>query len=376
SIKVWGIGPIGSGAKTAANGPPAVVTSAHFSLLGHERGVNTIAYSTGERPYLVSGADDATVRIWDYQTKQCIQVLSGHSKNVSAVLCPPGGPHALPLLFSAGEDGRLCLWRCPTFREEGPLDLGLERLWALAARPPAAAAEGGLGGLVLAVATDSGTLVLKMGKDGPVVSCHGGKAVVARGFELLQFNLKAIDENVPDGEKVQCPAKEIGNSDIFPQSISHHPNGRFIAVVGDGEYVIYTAQALRSKAFGAGEDLVWSLENHYAVLEKENRIKIFCNFEEAYNFTPPFTVEEIFGGYLLGVCSDDAICFYDWNSYRLIRRIEVCPTAVYWSPDGMQVAIVARDPLAAGPTAQASGAAACSSSNFGALLDRIRGFGE
>ncbi|CDJ38166.1 hypothetical protein ETH_00016825 [Eimeria tenella] len=46
SIKVWGIGPIGSGAKTAANGPPAVVTSAHFSLLGHERGVNTIAYST------------------------------------------------------------------------------------------------------------------------------------------------------------------------------------------------------------------------------------------------------------------------------------------------------------------------------------------
>ena len=31
-------------------------------------------------------------------------------------------------------------------------------------------------------------------------------------------------------------------SDIFPQSLSHHPNGRFLAVVGDGEYVIYTAQ--------------------------------------------------------------------------------------------------------------------------------------
>ena len=45
-------------------------------------------------------------------------------------------------------------------------------------------------------------------------------------------------------------------------------------------------QALRSKAFGAGDDLVWSQENHYAVLEKENRIKIYCNFEEARDANP------------------------------------------------------------------------------------------
>ncbi|CDJ57778.1 coatomer protein complex subunit beta, putative [Eimeria maxima] len=194
SIKVWGIGSYGAGSK-GSSGSSGIVSSPHFTLLGHERGVNAIAYSnSGERPYLVSGADDATVRVWDYQTKQCIQVLTGHNANVCAVLFPVGGLHAFPVLVSG---------------------------------------------------------------------------------------------------------------DIFPQSISHHPNGRFIAVVGDGEYVIYTAQA--------------------------------------YNFTPPFIVEEIFGGYLLGLRSEDAICFYDWNSYRLIRRIEALPTAVYWSDDGLYVALVTKE---------------------------------
>ena len=56
----------------------------------------------------------------------------------------------------------------------------------------------------------------QMGKDGPVVSSHGGKAVIARGFELAQLNLKMLDEPFADGEKIQCPAKEIGNSGNKP----------------------------------------------------------------------------------------------------------------------------------------------------------------
>ena len=42
----------------------------HFSLEGHERGVNCLDYYPGgDKPYLLSGADDRTVKIWDYQTK-------------------------------------------------------------------------------------------------------------------------------------------------------------------------------------------------------------------------------------------------------------------------------------------------------------------
>lgn len=53
-------------------------TTANFTLEGHEKGVNCVDYyHGGDKPYLISGADDRTVRIWDYQNKTCVQVLDG-----------------------------------------------------------------------------------------------------------------------------------------------------------------------------------------------------------------------------------------------------------------------------------------------------------
>lgn len=47
SIRVWGLGSVGAAPKAAAAAAgSAVVSSPHFSLLGHERGVNAIAYSS------------------------------------------------------------------------------------------------------------------------------------------------------------------------------------------------------------------------------------------------------------------------------------------------------------------------------------------
>lgn len=44
-------------------------------------------------------------------------------------------------------------------------------------------------------------------------------------------------------------------------------------VCGDGEYIIYTSQALRNKAFGAALDFVWSAvgTGDYAVRESISR---------------------------------------------------------------------------------------------------------
>ena len=40
----------------------------NFTLEGHEKGVNCVDYySGGDKPYLISGADDRLVKIWDYQ---------------------------------------------------------------------------------------------------------------------------------------------------------------------------------------------------------------------------------------------------------------------------------------------------------------------
>ena len=48
---------------------------AHFTLEGHEKGVNAVDYAVaGDKPYIVSGADDKMVKVWDYQNKTCVQV--------------------------------------------------------------------------------------------------------------------------------------------------------------------------------------------------------------------------------------------------------------------------------------------------------------
>lgn len=44
---------------------------------------------------------------------------------------------------------------------------------------------------------------------------------------------------------------------MTPSLIRHNENGRFLAIVGEGEYVVYTSRQLRSKAFGEGTDFVW-----------------------------------------------------------------------------------------------------------------------
>ena len=36
---------------------------------------------------------------------------------------------------------------------------------------------------------------------------------------------------------------------------------RFVVVCGDGEYIIYTAMALRNKAFGSALEFVWAADS-------------------------------------------------------------------------------------------------------------------
>ena len=75
--------------------------------------------------------------------------------------------------------------------------------------------------------------------------------------------------------------QDLGSSEIFPATLKHNSNGRFVAVCGDGEFVIYTALAWRNKAFGRAADFVWAAEaNDYAVREtKPDTIKVFKNFK-------------------------------------------------------------------------------------------------
>jgi len=139
----------------------------NFSLEGHERGVNCVDYYPGgDKPYLVSGADDHRLILWDYQTRSIVATLEGHTNNVCAVAFHP----KLPIILSGSEDSTIRIWHNTTHRLENTLNYGFERCWALAASPSSNK---------VAIGFDDGTLVLKLGKESPVASMDkSGKIIM------------------------------------------------------------------------------------------------------------------------------------------------------------------------------------------------------
>ena len=55
-----------------------------FTLEGHQKALLCLAFSP-DRKLAVSGSADHTIRIWDLETRQCLQVLEGHTDAVKAV---------------------------------------------------------------------------------------------------------------------------------------------------------------------------------------------------------------------------------------------------------------------------------------------------
>ena len=61
---------------------------------------------------------------------------------------------------------------------------------------------------------------------------------------------------------------------------------------GDGEYIIYTAMALRNKSFGSAQEFVWAQDSSmYCIREGNTMVKIFKNFKELKSFKPDFGAE-------------------------------------------------------------------------------------
>lgn len=75
--------------------------------------------------------------------------------------------------------------------------------------------------------------------------------------------------------------QELGSSEIFPSSVQHNANGRFVAVCGDGEYVVYTALAWRNKSFGTAAEFAWSCQpNDFATRDPSSSvISLHKNFK-------------------------------------------------------------------------------------------------
>ncbi|KAL6080659.1 Lissencephaly-1 [Balamuthia mandrillaris] len=79
------------------------------TLKGHTLAVQDIAFDhTGK--LLASCSADLTVKLWDFQKYECVKTLHGHDHNVSSVTFFPSGDH----LVSASRDKTLRIWEVQT----------------------------------------------------------------------------------------------------------------------------------------------------------------------------------------------------------------------------------------------------------------------
>ena len=168
-----------------------------------------------------------------------------------------------------------------------------------------------------------------------------GKVVWAKNHEIQFTRVRGKAAN--DGEQLQLASDDLGSTEFYPNYLKHNKNGQLIAVCGDGEWTIYTALQLKHKSFGEGQDFAWSTTDSgssvYATMMSGSKIELYKKFKKFKSIRTSYTVQKIFGGYLLGTRSEDDVYFYHWDDGTCIRRIEVNPVNVYWSPGGRCVAV-------------------------------------
>ena len=307
--------------------------TASITLEAHEtKGVNHVDYyPQADKPYLLTTSDDRTIKVWDYQTKALISTLEGHTSNVSFACYHT----ELPVIISGSEDGTIKIWHANTYRLEQSLSYGLERAWCVSYQ------RGKQG---IAMGFDDGAVVVKMGREEPAVSMDvSGKIVWARQNEVVSTVIKGGDASLKDGAPINLAVKDLGSCDIYPQTLMHSPNGRFVSVCGDGEFIIYTAIAWRNQAFGQALDFAWGGKDNnsdYAIRESSTSVKLFRKFKEKPGgLDVGFQADGLSGGVLLGVKGQGGLGMFDWETGNLVRRIEVDPREVYWSESGELVAL-------------------------------------
>jgi U3 small nucleolar RNA-associated protein 13 len=96
------------------------------TLKGHKRGIWDIEFSPYER-IIASASSDKTIKLWNVATGQCINTLEGHLNSAVKVLWINEGLQ----LFSAGSDGSCKIWNVKKSTWINTFDEHEDKIWAM-----------------------------------------------------------------------------------------------------------------------------------------------------------------------------------------------------------------------------------------------------
>ena len=125
-----------------------------------------------------------------------------------------------------------------------------------------------------------------------------------------------MEDATHESARIPLPPRELTSTEIYANTIIHSPNGGFVTIVGDGEYVICTSLAWRNKPFGP---FAWGDDSKL-------KIKVYWNFGEKKDSAPEsvgaFGAEGVHDGPLLGT-RGGFVVVWDWETGDAVRRVDV-----------------------------------------------------
>ena len=313
-----------------------------FMLEGHERGVNWATFHPSG-PYIVSSADDRTVRLWRYTDTKAweVETMRGHSNNVSSVLFHP----KLDVIISDSEDKSLKVWDMNrrhtlcTYRRE------TDRFWTLAAHSQFN---------LFAAGCDSGVIIFKLEKERVPAVRHRGYT-----FIVAKKTLKAVDKDgrtsvlatlTPPGKS---PVYQNNPSDLHINKLSTSDTSLLALYEQEGgSYFLFTlpkdptSVTNAAPVQGPGLAACFMGKDKFALLKRTSEVHIMdMQNNSKRKLTLSFTPNGLFyaGVSKLLIRNGDLLVLYDTMMNTVVREVETPQVRrVVWSENMEMVALLAK----------------------------------
>lgn len=228
---------------------------------GHEKGINCITFVGTD--LFATGSDDHTIIVWDYKRGTQVTRLRGHTNNVNSI-------HKIKNGFaSCSEDSTVRIWS-DDFRTTDVKNLA-GRVWALLERE----------GRVF-MGSDEELVVFLEQKAEKIAALSDSRIFYNTGNLLKAIKLEereAAGAETREGiVKDVGSSKEVGSLEDGFRSFVTTKNGKFVAVLYNEYFTVYSSLGLRKKITEAGKDFIF-VDNDSFVFRNENTVLVYSRFE-------------------------------------------------------------------------------------------------
>ena len=365
TVRIWGI----QATKSGFTVPPEA-----RCVLRHPSGVNCAMFHPEggpTLPYIITGADDGNVRVWDYHARVCVYTISEHTDCVTSVACVYSEAQKGWRLISGSEDGFVNAYDMRGYTMDTRRAHSGGRVWALRTACATAEHSGNIqkSNAMLIVGSDADLTV-----DGPRRST-GSVIGVDRQSGRFVFNVQSEVylgnlHNATEIDPWASPKKDTQNDtahhlttlDSPVTAFEFDPSSQYLAITTLDGYSVLSARSWKlgggGKCLGeAKKAFAWGQSSgHFAVLTSRRSVQCFANFQKGNEYRLENDAESLSiganGAVLCAVHTDSiersgTVSFYDLKSSERLKA--VCfgepIREILWNPDGSRLVVVAANRL-------------------------------